>query len=187
MKRIVIAAILLAFGFSANAQIVGATNNQEVPRTRTSDTSPLDRPTGSYLRFEGGFPIIASVAYCYQFTHSFMIGGGMGYGLSGGYWYSSLNTTVGHPCMPIFIEAEIRTPRFKWSLFFNIKYGYNVFLSNPYDNRSTDDVFYTRILTTSAGVGYKNLSLGCGYSTVLNCNAFISYSLPLDKIKLGLF
>lgn len=208
MKRTVIAALLLAVGLSAQAQMIGATNNQQTPRTRTSDSTPLYQLTGSYLRFEGGFPIIASAAYCYQFTPWFMLGGGVGFGMSGGYYWSEIYYSDFNPehyrderpgswCMPVFIEAELRTPRYKWSLFLNLKFGYNAFKRSDFSHTFYNnglfteygDRYYPFLFTASTGVSYKNFSFGAGYSSALyssafkaHLNAYISYSLPLGKL-----
>lgn len=178
-KKISLAALLLAICLSANAQMIGATNNQRTSRT-TEGTSTLYRPIGPSLRLSAGTNIYGSIAYNYQITHNFMIGGGLGvtesweddyYGY--GIYVSNWNCEAS---LPLFLEAEIRTPRYDWSVFFNLKAGLNIPLY------TVRNLFF---VSTMVGVSYKNLSIGGGYSTMGNYNfenivLSISYNLPLS-------
>ena len=219
MKRtIIIAVLLLTFGFTAQAQMVGATNNQQTPRVQRSDNSPLYHPTGGAIRFEGGFPHFFSIAYVYHINPQIMFGAGTGIGLCGEtyttrYYYKPSNSytysfdhkhiyrgTEG-PTIPLFVEVELHTPKYKWSLFLNVKAGYNLFRPTDYssiDHRDNlyryPDYAYDEYWTydrfffdASIGVSYKDLSLGGGYSTVCYWNAFISYNIPISTISKWFF
>ena len=177
-KKISLAALLLAICLSANAQMIGATNNQRTFRT-TEGTSTLYRPTGPSLRLSAGTNIYGSIAYNYQITHNFMIGGGLGVteSLEADYIGISIHSYNYEASLPLFLEAEIRTPRYDWSVFFNLKAGLNIPLMNTLRN-----LFF---VSTMVGVSYKNLSIGGGYSTMGNYNfenivLSISYNLPLS-------
>lgn len=211
MKRIVlVAALLLSFCITANAQMIGATNNNPTVRT---NNSPLHHPTGSALRFEAGFPLLFSISYVNHVSPYFMIGGGTGLGMYG-YDYSIWNyrkpsnsytyylydsysdREYDFGCMPLFAEAELHTPRYKWSLFINVKAGYNLFhpddyyYSDPRDEsyryydyaydyeRKCDRFFFM----ASVGFSYKNFSFGAGYSTTYFLNSYLSYNLPIKSI-----
>lgn len=180
MKKVLLFVLLfLGIGFSANAQMIGATNNQRTFRT-TEGTSTIYRPTGPSLRLSAGTNIYGSIAYNYQITHNFMIGGGLGVTESWeddyyeyGYYFSNWDCEAS---LPLFLEAEIRTPRYDWSVFFNMKAGLNIPLY------TVRNLFFASAMV---GVSYKNLSIGGGYSTIGNYNfenivLSISYNLPLS-------
>lgn len=216
MKKIVlIAAMLFGLGFTANAQMVGATNSQPTPRESRTDNSPLYRPTDRSLRFSIGAPQIFTVSYNHYLTSYFMIGGGLGFGMQNGeerayrpgyqrsryYWddeYSSIYSIIS-PALPVFVEMDVRTPKYKWSLFLNMKIGLNLFgATDSYEKWEDktdyygDPVYatlsydYNKFLFSAAvGASYKNLNLGFGVSNVGsmgNLNLFISYNLPFTTI-----
>lgn len=217
MKKIVLL-LFLAVGMMAQAQMIGATNSQRTPRT---NNSPDYRPTGSSLRFAAGFPMLASVAYDYQLQPWLMVGGGVGFGISGMDWYRidyespsnsynwyeegysySHENEIGGPCMPLFVEAELRTPRYKWSLFLNVRVAYNMFRRENYYYNGTnylpdyswydwthkqENVYHAIEFYTMAGVSYKNINFGVGYSTVNEVNITLSYNLPFTTIKKRFF
>lgn len=124
-------------------------------------TDPAYRPTGGSLRFTGGgFDIVGSIAYNYYFTPVFMLGGGVG---------------LSAPGIPVYIETDFRTPRYKWSLFVNVKSGYDFYLGRFFVN-------------FAFGGSYKNLNIGVGVGTTgiasdIPLIGFISYNLPLTTIN----
>jgi opacity protein-like surface antigen len=215
MKRIILAAVLLlALAPCASAQMVGATNRQSGGFI-SSDPSPLYRPTGPSIRFSIGASPLVSVAYNHQLTPWFMVGGGVGLcfvngtmyredyhasGSSGSYYWNYSGTEVyslrEKGGIPIFVEAEVRTPRYKWSFFVDTKLGY--ILNAPEDRieRGTDRSPYfsgqttcndkyewNRILfSLTAGASYKNVSLGIGYAYTEGFNLQLSYNLPISVI-----
>lgn len=217
MKKIVLL-LFLAVGMMAQAQMIGATNSQRTPRT---DNSPVYYPTGPSLRFGVGVPMVVSIAYNYQLKPWLMFGGGLGYGFCGmnhshtdyksdyysytWYTWNSIEdkNVKGDWCMPLFVEAEVRTPRYKWSLFLNVKLAFNLFAPKDYYynglNYNTPDynsLNYTEVCSvdyhavdfyTMAGVSYKNINFGVGYSTVNEVNITLSYNLPFTTIKKRFF
>lgn len=189
MKRIVIAALLLVVGLSANAQIVGATNSQEPPRLSTNNSSL--RQTGSYIRISAGYPDIGTLAYNYQITPWLMAGIGGGFGFlpvviyHNGYSYNRTSFYM-TPSMPVYAEMEFRTPQYKWSIFFNLKLGYYLASgseSHYYSNGDYEEVS-KQLVSASTGISYKNLHLGIGYTVQGVINCFFAYSLPLKVIGL---
>lgn len=217
MKRIILAAVLLlALAPCASAQMVGATNRQS-GGFLASDPSPLYRPTGPSIRFSIGAAPLVSVAYNHQLTPWFMVGGGMGLcfvnglyteevyrssGSSGYYWweyqsnYSDNYSRQDGGGIPLFVEAEVRTPRYKWSFFVNTKLGY--ILNAPEDTfyNQTDQPPYNSysyahnsrtewnkiLFSLTAGASYKNVSLGIGYAYTEGFNLQLSYNLPISVI-----
>ncbi|MBQ9864677.1 MAG: hypothetical protein IJM33_04990 [Bacteroidales bacterium] len=207
-KLLFLATILVAFASLADAQIIGSTNSATSPRSPKVDNSPLYRPTGGYIRFSGGFPTLLSVAYNYQLNPSFMLGGGVGVGFGREmrkYWKSDelveQSLENGDPSfIPIYAEAEFRTPKYRWSLFFNIKVGYSLF--KPEDKVWLNYYGYTKyqyhyspwLVAVAVGASYKNLHFGGGMSNVCALdadgptpNVFLAYSLPFSGIKRALF
>ena len=214
-KTILTLFLVLAACVATQAQLVGATNRQSGGFV-SSDPSPVYRPTGSSLRFSLGVTPMASVAYNFNPTSWFMVGGGVGFcnvngtkyeehyfamGSSGYYWWNVDHVTVYDnehvACgFPLFVEAEVRTPRYKLSFFVNTKFGY--ILNTPdynlyrgtnrtpnYEgdntvNRWTD---WNKILfSLTTGVSYKNVSLGLGYAYTEGFNIQLSYNLPFSVI-----
>ena len=214
MKRIVFIICFAALAVNVQAQMVGATNRQQGGFI-SSDPSPLYRPTGPSIRFSIGASPLVSVAYNHQLTPWFMVGGGVGLCFVNGtkhredymaegstghyYWvhtydyFSKMREGGG---IPIFVEAEVRTPRYKWSFFVDTKLGY--ILNAPEDRieRGTDRSPYfsgqttcndkyewNRILfSLTAGASYKNVSLGIGYAYTEGFNLQLSYNLPISVI-----
>ena len=173
------------------------------PTPEKEETKVADhryRSTGSYLRFSVGAPdILASIAYNYQITSSFMIGAGAGLGLTGNtlieegedvhYESKELHESA---AMPIFAEIEYRTPLYRWSLFANAKTGYMMFAPEDKIHRwglyRKDTEEYNRFFANlTLGVGYKNLNFGFGYSTNYYVFGFISYSLPCKNLFKAFF
>ena len=204
---------------TASAQMVGATNNNPAGRTQQSGNSPLYHPTGAALRFSVGIPHYFTVAYGYHISSSLMVGGGFGIGGQGrtyryysyykpsdSYYYELSRTEDYHsfktsPCMPVFLEAELHTPRYKWSLFLNVKAGYNLFHKDDYyhsgyrdesyqwsDWAHDEERVYDRFFFIgTVGVSYKNISLGAGYNTASKTGLCFTYNLPTTSISKALF
>lgn len=142
MKRLVtLFALMVMFTIGVQAQIVGANERQGVSTNTTS--SSLYKPTGHYLRFEGG-AIWGSVAYDYQINPYIMVGGGIG----GGYADRYYNDWVA----PVYAEAIFSTPRNKWSFYSEIKLGCDFILG--YNGK-----FFSSL---TVGANYKNFGLGIG-------------------------
>ena len=231
MKKILLTvALLLTFGVSANAQIIGATNSQKTSNPKQSDNSPIYRPTGGSLRFSSGYPGLFTVSYNHYFTPGFMLGGGLGVGYpeymtsyyrpgyyfrrdnyDGSYYIDWMNEYRDYFCdneiaMPAFVEMELRTPKYKWSLFLNLKVGLNLFGEDDAVRRYLDDTDYygndvyktetldhkVFLFTAAVGISYKNINLGFGYGNqhkayVPPITFFLSYKLPLTTINKWLF
>lgn len=215
MKRIILAAVLLlALAPCASAQMVGATNRQS-GGFLASDPSPLYRPTGPSIRFSIGASPLVSVAYNHQLTPWFTVGGGVGltfingethrerYYSTGsyGYYYWSFSSSDDYNSrdgggIPLFVEAEVRTPRYKWSFFVNTKLGYilnapedisyyetNRTPSSSYEYATNHWTNWNKLLfSVTTGASYKNVSLGLGYAYKEGFNLQLSYNLPISVI-----
>lgn len=166
------------------------------------DNDPLYRPTGGSLRFLVGVPdLLFSIAYNQQITSGFMVGGGVGYGRgkyvvrywdSWGYDYDERTAD----CIPIYFETELRTPKYEWSLFINLKAGIGIFPEKKEDyyyNGKPEYTYEYRTFLASVTIGgsYKNLNLGVGISTWgipdVPVVFSLSYNLPFTAIDKGLF
>lgn len=163
------------------------------PVVKVSD-DPLYRSTGGSLRFLGGATdVIFSMAYNYQITSSFLIGGGVGYG-EGRYeekgYYSEYERS--NPAIPVYLETEFRTPRYKWSLFVNLKVGMHFFFDKREDTYDRTYDYKPLFASCTFGGSWKNLNLGVGITTAgwyykLPFTFSLSYNLPFKTIKKGLF
>ncbi len=169
MRKLVILIALVLTMSTASAQMIGATNNQQTPRVQRVDNSPVFRPTGGSLRFKAGIPWDFLVSYNHYVTSYFMIGGGTGIAYDGE-----------GESFPIYAEMDLRTPKFKWSLFLNIRVGVDMFAVGI-------DLFESGYFAASLGVSYKNLNAGFGLSTVAAetgwPEVFVSYNLPISTIE----
>lgn len=217
MKKIVLL-LFLAVSMVASAQMIGATNSQGT--FRPAGDSPLIRPTGPSLRFGIGTPY-ASLAFDYQLSPWLMVGAGAGFGDAfitkyTDYYETPVNSwewiytgtanqdqyDFNHG-IPLFFEAEVRTPRYKWSVFLNVRLGYNLQLHEDYTRDYRHDVIYEYrdyayvehfmanrfFLATYAGISYRYFNLGIGYSnsiTIFDNDGFavnISYDLPITTLR----
>lgn len=114
-----------------------------------------------------------------------MIGGGAGVTETWGTSYSTINNVrlYYEGCgafIPVFFETEIRTPKFEWSLFLNVKAG--TLISIGYKAK---DPFF---VSAMAGFSYKYFSMGGGISTMGNNNfgrlvLSISYDIPFSILN----
>lgn len=173
MKKIVlIAAMLLAFGLSANAQMIGATNNQGTYRP-VGDNSGY-RQTGSVLHFElGGYT--HALGYGYQFNP--YLRASLGVGLFVDYEFEDA-------CLPIFAELRLSTPRQRFSLYADIKFGYNFI-------RDKD---YPFVNALQLGLSFKKFSIGAGVvmfdhnkEIYFGPNFSFGWSFPLGDLHSSLF
>lgn len=189
-----------------SAQIEALPMDKEPEKAIKLESSQY-RKTGHYLSFAAGLPHYFTIAYRYQMTPSFAVGGGAGFGYVEGlegihydwdsdtedwdYGYSFYNN---NNVIPIFAEIDLRTPKYKWSLFLNVKLGIN-FYTETFEDVIVEEN-YMRLYTGSSklfhisaalGVSYKYLNLGVGYSNSKFFGdevpyLFLSYSLPLETL-----
>jgi len=152
----------LAERLSKDIPMVEFKRPEPKPETKKKTIDPTYRPTGGYLRISSGYPVVGSLAYNHQITPYFMVGGGAG---------------IAGPGIPIYVETELRTPKYNWSIFLNLKTG--VIISSFED-------FYAAI---HAGVSFQNLHLGIGFSSASyhkanrgSISILLSYSLPLKLL-----
>lgn len=171
MKKTLLVLALFAVVVTAQAQMVGATNRQSGSFS-SGVNDPTYRPTGAVLHFEAGSPWAAAVGY--QVTPNVMVGAGYGYYYAdynsssfesyhytsytsgGGYWDYNYFQIEGNPMGP-FLEVRGSTPGYRWSVFGDVKLGYN--LASYYPDSAECSRIYIGL---QAGIGYKNLSLGAG-------------------------
>ena len=193
-KLFLFATVLLFLGLPVDAQMIGATNNQQTPRTSTNNS--LNRPTGSYLKISAGYPDVGTLAYNYQITPWLMAGIGGGGGFvpvkivcieNNGDVYMSDESM--HLATPVYAELELSTPKYKWSLFLNFKLGYYLASDGGYYHQySSGNVEYDdvpkNLVSASVGASYMNLHMGVGYNVQGSLNFFVAYSLPLSLIGL---
>ena len=194
--------ILIAFfallATSVQAQIIGATNNspQQKPAQTTKVENSLYKPTGHYLRFEGGWPKFYSFGYGYQINPYLMVGAGIGSGVllydwhcsssySGWDEYSIGSNTDG---IPIYSEIILSTPKYKWSFFTDLKIGYNYSKAKDHTRihgEETMTYHYKRLfLSLTIGASYKNLSISVGASPNSEeiFAAYFSYNFPISLL-----
>ncbi len=213
--------LFLAASMVASAQMIGATNSQGT--YRPADNTPAIRPTGPALRLGLATPYV-SLAFDYHITPYIMAGVGVGYGgaMMSRYqeyyrspvysydWYCYRTEYTDYydiqDCIPLYLEAEVHTPGAKWSVFLNVKVGYNMtFNGGGYysDGRETNSVIYAweqytireefkddpLFFCALVGVGYKNFNLGIGYSKAPYAIAAealavnLSYDLPIATLR----
>ena len=171
MKRIVIIVCLAALSLSAQAQMVGATNRQNGGYSMGSN-DPEYRPTGYNLHFEALVPFALGVSY--QLNPNVMVGGGIAYYFLEkdyeGFYQSSYDGSVYtgrimvEGALPIYVQARLSTPRYRWSVFADFKLGYNLGAVDHKMDSSVDleepcHIFFGM----QAGVSYKRLSFGAGF------------------------
>ena len=200
--------------FGVQAQMVGATNRQNGTFS-PSTNDPVYRPTGTVLQFEAGYPF--SVAVGYQMNPNVMVGGGIGINLRQ-YAYTSYYRIENYwgygqdeirqdwvgveNAVPLFVEARLSTPRYRWSLFVDVKLGINFCtIDNNMDERALCEKVSPIFMSGQVGFSYKRLSfsLGCGYNPSLlrlnNSNMVpetysyicpivsLSYQVSLEKLR----
>ena len=182
MKRIVLLICLATLSLGAQAQLVGATNRQQGGYSMGSN-NPTYRPTGYLLQFEAGYPF--ALSFGYQMNPCVMVGGGIGINLRQ-YAYASYYRIENYwgygqdeirrdwvgveNAIPLFVEARFSTPRYRWSLFADIKLGVNFCtIDNNMDDRALCEKVNPIFMSGQVGVTYKRLSfsVGCGYNPSL--------------------
>lgn len=165
----------LAERISKDIPLVEFKRPEPKPETKEKAIDPTYRPTGGYLRISAGYPMLGSLAYNHQITPYFMVGGGAGYGTGINGTYSGLGKHYNLDAIPLFVETEIRTPKYKWSVFLNLKLGT---MFAVYSEEHPEPIF----AALHAGISYKNLHLGAGYSTAsgVGFSTFISYCFPIN-------
>lgn len=144
-----------------------------VNNPETVKNNDLYRPTGSILKFDLLNP--TSIAYGYQISHGFMVGGGFGFVAS---YYEKENGGSSRLFPSIIAEARFSTPKYVWSLYADCRIGY-VF--------DKVDSFFGGI---QLGVMFKRLSLGVGGCfTYYGLLPFLSlsYDLSLDGLSKSLY
>lgn len=174
MKKIVlIAAMLLAFGLSANAQMIGATNNQG--GYRPTGESPEFHQTGSLINFElGGYT--HAVSYGYQINP--YLRAGVGLGLVVDYEFEKA-------ALPVFGELRVSTPRHRFSLYADLKLGINVVKHG--EPRG--------VYALQLGVSFRYFSVGAGvvnfghygYDDYFGPNFSFGWYLPVSNLRNKLF
>ena len=168
-KTILTLVIVLAACVTTQAQMVGATNRQQGGFGPTS-SDPEYRSTGYALHFEAAMPLAFGVSY--QLSPNVMLGGGFayypfteeysGYYQIDGYWHDGYIYVEG--AMPIYVQARLSTPRYRWGVFADLKLGYNIGnidhkMDTSVDIEEPSHIFFGMQL----GVNYKRLSLGAGF------------------------
>lgn len=187
----------------------------------TEKVTPLYRPTGPSLRISIGVPGLITTALNYQITPWLMAGGGVGYGLARytvHYHIPTYFTRSGNKiylveereneyiqtgyAIPWYAEAELRTPKYKWSFLFNVKLGVNIGVKTPYLEEHAGQNFYTTdyqgyavfsettikwhtlFAATSVGFGFKNFSMGLGVGLQGGkryADLHLSYNIPFSS------
>lgn len=173
MKKIVlIAAMLLAFGLSANAQMIGATNNQGT--YRPTGNSPEYHPTGSLLNIELGSS--NAIAYGYQINPYLRAGIGLGV---------FADVEYDEAALPLFAEVRVSTPRHKFSMYADFKGGINL----PKHGEPR------RFFASQLGVSFRYFSIGAGicnfgrygYDDYYGLNFSFGWNIPVNNMRNKLF
>lgn len=217
MKRIVSLCLLLSFFATAKTQeVVTLTQGKNI---RTEKVTPTYRPTFPCLRLSLGVPRLLTLEYNYWIKPWLMVGAGTGYGMehfsyhvyipaftttSYQYRYThyeidKMQTRTGYG-IPWFIEAELRTPKYKWSFFFNVKAGASIGVKMPYlemplghEYYATDEygnavfsevtaTWHPFFMDATMGFGYKHFSMGIGmglHGGNRSATLMLSYDIPL--------
>lgn len=168
----------LAERLSKDIPMVEFKRPEPKPETKKKTIDPTYRPTGGYLRISSGYPVVGSLAYNHQITPYFMVGGGAGFSPWAKlyeYDYYGGRDYFDELAIQIYAETELRTPKYNWSLFLNLKLGTTIPII-----MYADPIF----VAIHAGVSYENLHLGVGFSTssYIGFSGFLSYSLPLKLL-----
>ena len=179
---------------------------------RAAKVTPIYRPTYSVIRLAIGGPRLVAVEYNHWLKPWLMVGAGTGYGMVSGtvsYYIPAFTDSYGYYHheesysehgvgygVPWYIEAEVRTPKYKWSVFFNIKMGYSLGVKEPFnrgsrlymtDNGSlvlSESSFTWHLFFADAllGFGYKRFSMGIGagvHGGYRMANIMISFDFPI--------
>lgn len=216
MKKIAtFALIVCVLGMASAQEVVTLTQGKNI---RAAKETPTYRPTYSGIRLAIGGPRLIAVEYNYWLKPWLMVGAGTGYGMVSstvsyyipaftdgyGYYHSEVDISahrVGYG-VPWYIETEVRTPKYKWSLLFNVKMGYSFGVKKPLygedvplgnnfymTDRNGNAVFSNSSLTwhpffvdALLGFGYKLFSMGIGagvHGGHRMANLMISFDIPV--------
>ena len=159
-KYMIMAALLLACGLSANAQMIGATNSQGTYRP-TGD-SYGQRPTGGLVRIEGG--TTNALALGYQLKSNLMVAAGVGYNV--------------FEVMPLYVEMRLSQPSFNRAFYLDLKIGGDLF---------DDDLPFVGMMQVGMMFKHFGVGLGLGMAPDLEYsrgnfglfNISLSYDIPL--------
>ncbi len=183
---------------------------------KTAKVTPLYRPMGNDIRIAIGGPVILGVEYNRWIKPWLMVGAGTGYGMVrcietvnapaytsyySGYYNLAKLEIVSRPGygIPFYVEAELRTPKYKWSAFLNFKMGYGVGVKHygtfkegelycgqdENNNPVYGEVNYDWkpfFMLATAGFGYKRFSMGIGAGIlggIRSASILIAYDIPL--------
>lgn len=174
MKKIIVIALLLsAFGMNSQAQMIGATNSQGGYHPADNGNTSLYRPTGSVFQFELGYS--NTLAFGYQFNP--YLRASLGVGLLAEYEWDNA-------CLPVFAEVRLGTPRYRFSIYLDVKVGYNFI-----------DCEYRSVYAAQLGVTFRQFSIGAGIVNFgrnkahdyYGPNLSIGWSIPVSNLRSKLF
>ncbi|MBQ7062042.1 MAG: hypothetical protein IJM88_01975 [Bacteroidales bacterium] len=215
MKKIVFIIIMATIANSGvNAQeVITLSQGHNV---KTEKVTPLYRPTGNDIRIAIGGPVLIGIEYNRWIKPWLMVGAGTGYGMVRcietvkvpaytsyyGYYYPVRDESIPRAGygIPLYVEAELRTPKYKWSAFLNVKMGYGVKLKRYGTNEEgsfycgnddNNNPVYGEVnyewkpffMLATAGFSYKRFSMGIGAGIlgISRCaSLLISYDIPLN-------
>lgn len=215
MKKIIFATVMFAMAsVCVNAQeVITLSQGHNV---KTEKVTPLYRPTGHYIRIAIGGPVIIGVEYNRWIKPWLMVGAGTGYGIVGctetisvpaytssyGYYHPAKNKTYNRAGygVPWHLEVELRSPRYKWSAFLNLKLGYGVGVKHYgvyqdtfyEDMDENNNIVYGKsnyewkpfFMLATAGFGYKRFSMGIGAGILggkRSASLLLAYDIPLIR------
>ena len=214
MKRIIFIVVLAALA-STGAKAQEVITLSQGHNVKTEKVTPLYRPTGNDIRIAIGGPVIIGVEYNRWIKPWLMVGAGTGYGIVGctetvstpaytsyyGYNYPARNETLSRAAygIPWYVEAELRTPKYKWSAFLNLKMGYGIGLKHYGSfeegelycgNDENNNPVYGEVnyewkpffMLATAGFGYKRFSMGIGAGVLgghRSASILLAYDIPL--------
>lgn len=196
MKRIITLALTilcLATAGTTQAQIVGA-NIQRESLIKPKKQLPDYRPTGGLIQIDLGNPTALAVGT--QLTSSFMVGGGIG--IMG----CALENDWDHGpwVAPVFVEMRLGTPKYNFSVFADLKLGFDICSEDDYNYNFFADRKWMRYPHASLqlGIMWRDFSLGVGpffffdeknysdyYKSGLNWDLCfsVSYRITFDAIR----
>lgn len=213
MKKSIFAIVMFAMtSVGVNAQeVITLSQGHNV---KTEKVTPMYRPTGHNIRIAIGGPILIGIEYNRWLTPWLMVGAGTGYGIVGctatysvpeytssyGSYHPAINETrnIAGYGIPWHIEAELRTPKYKWSAFLNLKIGYGIGVKHygvlkdnfVEDIDENNNIVYGKanyewkpfFMLATAGFGYKRFSMGIGAGILgghRSASLLLAYDIPL--------
>ena len=209
---VIIMATIASIGLKAQ-EVITLSQGHNV---KTEKVTPLYRPTGNDIRIAIGGPVLIGIEYNRWIKSWLMVGAGTGYGMVGytetiktpaytsfygGHYYPAKNETLSRSGsgIPLYVEAELRTPKYKWSAFFNLKMGYGIGIKHYgyfeegklyCDNDENNNPVFGEVnyewkpffMLATAGFGYKRFSMGIGAGVLgghRSASILIAYDIPL--------